>query len=270
MIHPFQPAPREMRIPRPQLPPPQAAGAPPEPARQHVEPHAGLQGLAQRRGQDKAAPPGRNTSTFVWGSVVSPLRNIPTTVDFGHLPIGTATAGGAFKTAHPVFSATGRATGQILLIERSPMLHNIPGEISCLIWLAERGFPVAPVHACGYFRGHSAMLMPEMLGVFKPGIVQHPAALEDFVRSALVNRQTVRSLQRILRQMDRYNISITDLQMLLDPADGKLYITDPQGISQGRTQEMLFAPPGVHKLGTRKPLNYMLERLYQRFPDMRA
>lgn len=200
-----------------------------------------------------------------------PLQDIRKGVDYNGLLLGAAMGRGISKTAYPVLSPqTGQPTGQVMLVERNRFVPSIHEGLHEMNKLQQMGFPVAPVHSCGFYDGKAAMLMPRMEGVYSPIMLKLPGRMESFAQSPYINRETVRSLQVIQRQLQVHQIRVRDLQVLMNPATGRLYITDPMGIQQGVTSDHLLGRLLPNLLGHSTVIDTLLERLYLRFPDMRA
>ncbi|QHI98652.1 hypothetical protein GT347_11990 [Xylophilus rhododendri] len=197
------------------------------------------------------------------------LLRLPQGIDYGGLLLGPVFAEGSFKNAHEVLRPDGRSSGLVLLIEKSIHGRQIPAELARLAWLAQQGFPVADIVSTGHYRGHSAMLMPRRMGMIKPGIVWQPEMLAKFLQSPYVTRNTVRDLRLILWHMEVLGLRIIDLQMLLDPGNGSLQLSDPLDIVPGRTLAQPYPGHGPFG-GAVQPLRYVLQQLYWRFPDMAA
>ncbi|WPB57268.1 hypothetical protein [Xylophilus sp. GOD-11R] len=206
------------------------------------------------------APPAPGTSR---------LRFIPADVDYGRLHLGPAIGKGASKTAHRVLSPiTGQPTGEVLLLVRPTMAGWLRQEVADLATLEEMGLPVMPVKSMGFRGRDAAMLVPEMIGAYKPMLMQMPQGVQALQTSPVVTRETLRSLQRMLAGMDRNDIRITDFQVMLDPATGALVVADPLGIRAGRTVDRYRGRPARSGIITRDAIRRALQVLYQRFPDM--
>lgn len=216
-------------------------------------PQAGFQGFQPAAFAPPAPPP-----------AASPLRFIPRGVDYSRVLLGRQFDRGLSRLAYPVLSPyTQRPTGHVLVVERNPRTHCIAREVGLLAQLQEMGIPVAPVHSTGSYFGIAAKLMPHMEPVDLYG--------DGLARSPCATRATVASLQRILFQMDACDIRIHGLQMVMNPADGSLYVSDPIGIEAGtRTDERLLGRLMPNIMGSRVAIQRNLEMLYLRFPDMRV
>ena len=211
--------------------------------------------MAQAR-QTQHVPPSMPAS-------VSPLRCIPGNVDYNPLPVGEQPLyDGRYKTVMPLLvPQTGQLSGHVLVVEkdRSPQITR--EEVQGLADLQEMGFPVPPIQSTGSYRGHSAKLMPQMVPVHlgSHGLVNSPYATPA----------TFESLQAILRQVDNNRISLESLQLLMNPADGRLYVSGPAGVNleiDRFTSESLLSRSSMgDKPGMRDSLRGVLEALRQRF-----
>ena len=194
---------------------------------------------------------------------VSPLRCIPANVDYNPLPVGEQPLhDGRYKAVMPLLvPQTGQLSGHVLVVEkdRSPQITR--EEVQGLADLQEMGFPVTPVQSTGTFRGHSAKLMPQMVPVH----LGH----EGLVDSPYATQATFESLQAILRQIDVNRISLESLQLLMNPADGRLYVSGPAGVNveiDHFTSESLQSRSTTgEQPGMRETLHRMMESLRRRF-----
>ena len=209
-----------------------------------------------RMAQAQQMPPSMTAS-------VSPLRCIPANVDYNPLPVGEQPLyDGRYKTVMPLLvPQTGQLSGHVLVVEkdRSPQITR--EEVQGLADLQEMGFPVAPVQSTGSYRGHSAKLMPQMVPVH--------LGSDGLVNSPYATQATFESLQAILRQVDNNRISLESLQLLMNPADGRLYVSGPAGVNveiDRFTSESLLSRSSMSdKPGMRDSLRGVLEALRQRF-----
>lgn len=219
----------------------------------------------------------RRAAASVFGPVTQPppapgtsrLRFIPENVDYGRLHLGPPIGKGASKTAHQVLSpVTGEPTGEVLLLVRSPMARWLRQEVADLATLDEMGLPVMQVKSTGFRGRDAAMLVPEMIGAYKPMLMQLPQGVQTLRASPHVTRETLRSLERMLTGMDKNDIRINDFQVMLDPATGALVVADPLGIEAGCTFDRYRGRPVRSGIVTRDAIRRALQVLYQRFPDM--
>jgi hypothetical protein len=197
------------------------------------------------------------------GASVSPLRCIPANVNYNPLPVGEQPLhDGRYKVVMPLLvPQTGQLSGHVLVVEkdRSPQITR--EEVQGLADLQEMGFPVPPIQSTGSYRGHSAKLMPQMLPVH--------LGPDGLVNSPYATPATFESLQAILRQIDANRISLESLQLLMNPADGRLYVSGPAGVNveiDHFTSESLPSRSGTgEKHGMRESLRRALDALRQRF-----